>query len=74
MSEQNYKKYAESEIADSTNNFWSKDFNIKFWESDRYYHSFALSELELLAQKNMFVISENKVFEWEKNIITILKK
>lgn len=74
LSPLNYKKYAHSEIQNSTNDFGSKDFNIKFWETMRYYHSFDLSELEYLARNNNFTIVENKIFEWEKNIITILKK
>jgi SAM-dependent methyltransferase len=72
--EENLKKYWNSETLNSQNKFWSKDFTIKFWEYQRYYHSFDISELEFLARKNNFHIIENRVFDTGKNIISILKK
>lgn len=73
-SEINNEKYKDSIIDNSLNNFWSKDYMIKFWEYNRYYHCFDLKELEYLANKTWFKIIENKLFENKKNIITILKK
>lgn len=73
-SEINNEKYKDSIINNSLNNFWSKDYMIKFWEYDRYYHCFNLKELEYLANKTWFKIIENKLFENKKNLITILKK
>lgn len=70
----NNEKYKDSIIDNSLNNFWSKDYMIKFWEYNRYYHCFDLKELEYLANKTWFKIIENKLFENKKNIITILKK
>lgn len=73
-SELNKVKYLAAKIPDSENEFRSSDFNIKIWKFDRYYHSFSLRELEYLAEKSGLEIIENRVFESDKNIITILKK
>ena len=73
-SELNSKKYSESVIKKSENKFWSTDYNIVFWEYDRYYHCFDLKELEYLAQKPWFKIIENRLFDSQKNFITILEK
>lgn len=70
----NYMKYLNCAIPNSENEFCSKDFEIKIWEHDRYYHSFSLQELEHLAEDSWYVVVENKEFENKKNIITILKK
>lgn len=70
----NYMKYMNNEIPWTENEYWSKDFKIKIWDFDRYYHSFNLSELEVLSEKAWFAIEENREFENKKNIITILKK
>lgn len=70
----NDEKYKNSIIPDSKNEFWSTDYMIKFWEYDRYYHCFDLKELEYLAKKTWFKIVENKLFENNKNFITILQK
>lgn len=69
----NQEKYSENFIAWSTNMYGSKDYSIKFWEFERYYHSFSLEELEYLAKKTGFNILENRLFDTEKNIITILQ-
>jgi hypothetical protein len=72
--EKNIKKYKNSLIKNSKNEFGSQDFSIKFWEFERYYHGFSLEELEYLSQKTDFSLIENRIFEWEKNIISILQK
>lgn len=73
-SEINNEKYKNSVIKNSENQFGSTDYNIVFWENDRYYHCFDLKELEYLAKKNNFKILENKLFENKRNFITILEK
>ncbi len=55
-------------------NFWSTDYNIVFWKNNRYYHCFDLYELEYLAKNAWFKIIENRLFDTEKNFITILEK
>ncbi len=73
-SEVNDEKYGKSIIQDSKNKHWSTDYNIVFWENDRYYHCFDLKELEYLAKKFGFKIIENRLFDSQKNFITILEK
>jgi len=73
-SEVNNEKYNNAAISDSKNKYWSIDYNIVFWEHDRYYHCFDLNELEYLARKSWFKIIENRLFDGEKNFITILEK
>ena len=58
----------------STKNFNSQEFNIKLWDNDRYYHCFDLDELKYLAEKNNFKILENRLFDNNRNFITILEK
>lgn len=70
----NYMKYMNSQIPWTENEYGSKDFQIKIWEYERFYHSFALSELEYLFEKAWFAIVENREFENKKNIISVLKK
>jgi hypothetical protein len=72
-SEINNKKYKDAVIKESKNTFWSTDYNIVFWENDRYYHCFDLSELEHLAEKTKFKIIENRLFDNQRNFITILE-
>lgn len=66
------EKYQDSYVIWSENSFWSKDFNIKFWKFDRYYHCFSLQELEYLAESAGLKIEENRLFDSEKNFVTIL--
>ena len=73
-SEINNEKYNKALIKKSENKFKSTDYNIVFWENDRYYHCFDLSELEYLATKNNFKIIENRLFDSKRNFITILEK
>jgi len=70
----NRSKYAECKIKKSENSFGSSDYTIMFWESQRYYHCFSLTELEYLWEKAGLKILENRVFEGDRNIVTILKK
>lgn len=70
----NKEKYKDSMIKWSENNFWSKDFNIKIGKYTRYYHSFSLRELETLFQEWGFSIQENRLFNTEKNIISLIRK
>lgn len=73
-SEINQKKYNKDIIDNSKNNFWSTDYNIYFWEYARYYHCFSLDELENIFKQNNFQILENRLFETQKNFISIIKK
>lgn len=73
-SQLNKEKYWKSIIPNSKNSFWNFDFKIKFWEYLRYYHGFDTTELEDLFESTCFKMSENRVFENEKNIISIIKK
>ena len=70
----NYKKYTDSIVEWSENEFWSTDFNIYIWEYPRFYHCFALEELEFLFEKAWFDIVENREFSNKKNYISIIKK
>lgn len=73
-SELNKKRYSKALIENSENKFWSFDFNIQLWWHDRYYHCFSILELETLAVDCGFKIIENKLFENDRNFITILEK
>lgn len=65
FSKENSQKY--SEILP-----WTWDFQIKIWKFNRYYHGFNLEELEELFIKSDLQISENRIWEWGRNIISIL--
>lgn len=69
----NSGKYKKNIIPNSKNEFGSYDYNIKIWEFYRYYHSFSLKELEYLFKKTWFEIIENRLFDNNKNIISIIK-
>lgn len=73
-SELNKKRYSEAQILNSQNEFGSVDFNIKLAWNDRYYHCFSLEELTFLAEQAGFKIIENRLFENQRNFITILEK
>lgn len=73
-SELNKKRYSEAEIENSKNEYWSVDFNIKLAWNDRYYHCFSLDELKILSEDVWFKIIENRLFENDRNFITILEK
>jgi hypothetical protein len=70
----NKQKYKKSEIFWTENEFGSKDFNVKIGDYKRYYHSFSLFELEELFFETWFFIEENRLFENERNIISISTK
>jgi SAM-dependent methyltransferase len=70
----NQSKYSQSKIPWSENEFWGTDFQIKIGEFQRYYHSFTLDELEYFSKKAWFQMIENRLFDTEKNFITILQK
>lgn len=70
----NKEKYKTLLISWSENEFWSKDFNIKIWEHGRFYHSFTLKELDFLFKEVWFSVVENRLFDTEKNFISIIKK
>lgn len=73
-SDLNKKRYSEAQIPESENEFGSVDFNIKLAWNDRYYHCFSLEELSFLAEQAGFKIIENRLFENQRNFITILEK
>ncbi len=70
----NNEKYSKDIIIDSKNIFWSLDYKIYFWEYPRYYHWFHLSELDYLFKENWINIIENKLFENNRNFISIIQK
>ncbi|MCD5375350.1 class I SAM-dependent methyltransferase [Candidatus Gracilibacteria bacterium] len=73
-SQAHLEKYKHAKIKKTENKFGSSDFNIKFGDHDRFYHSFSISELAHLADISGFMVIENRLFDNEKNIVTILKK
>lgn len=73
-SQKNQLKYSDSKILGSENKFGSNDYNVKFSENPRYYHSFSIEELVTLFSETWYTILENRIFENDKNIISILKK
>lgn len=73
-SELNSKRYNSAIIEWSENEYGSLDYNIKIWEFDRYYHCFSLEELEYLFKEAWFKIIENKLFENNRNFISIIEK
>ena len=73
-SESNKKRYNKSIISWSENKFWSLDYNIKIWEYERYYHCFDISELSYIFEELWFDIIENRLFDNQRNIISIIKK
>lgn len=73
-SPRNITTYKNAILQWSKNQFWSHDFSVKIGKYHRWYHSFHLDELEYLAKSVDFTIIENRIFEGEKNIITILQK
>ncbi len=72
-SEINIWKYSENIIKNSQNEYWGRDYSIAFWEYQRFYHWFSLSELENIFQTVWFEIIENRLFDTGKNFISILK-
>ncbi len=79
-SELNYERYKKSVIQSplltmkGASGWVSTDYSIKIGWFERYYHCFDLQELAYLAEKNNFTIIENRLFDNERNMITILEK
>lgn len=48
------------------------DFMIKIWEYSRYYHGFSLDELNHIFKKADLSIVKNEIFEWGRNIYSVL--
>lgn len=74
-SRKNKERYQASRQENSQNQYGSTDFSIKFWEYERYYHSFSLTELEKLANDVWLLnIVENREFDTENNIVSVFQK
>jgi len=73
-SELNLQKYETSKLSGTENIYWGVDYSIKIWDNQRFYHCFHIDELDYLAKKSGFKIWENRLFKWDRNIITILEK
>ncbi len=70
----NAQKYDKYSISEHEDRFFSSNYMIPFWEYLRYYHCFSLKELEYIADEAGFHILENRLFETEKNFVTLLQK
>jgi len=73
-SDLNKEKYSKDIIENSLNEYGGLDYKIYFWEYPRYYHWFSLDELEYLFNETWFDIIENRLFDTNKNFISIIKK
>lgn len=51
---------------------WNGDFSIKIGTYSRYYHGFTLDELENLFYETWYQVVENQIFEWGRNILSIV--
>lgn len=69
----NKEKYLSSLVWDSENEFWGKDFMVKIGMFERFYHSFTLEELTYIFETTWYEIIENRLFENERNIISIIR-
>jgi SAM-dependent methyltransferase len=49
------------------------EYNIKIWEYSRYYHGFTLDELEWLFWDTGYDIIENRIFEWWRNLLSVIQ-
>jgi hypothetical protein len=63
--EKNFEKHKDSLL-------WNWNFNIKYGDYIRFYHWFTMEELEKLFKGAWFSIIENRIFEWENNILSIV--
>lgn len=54
------------------NHQWNGDFSIKIGTYSRYYHGFTLDELESLFHETWYRVVENQIFEWGRNILSIV--
>jgi hypothetical protein len=69
----NKEKYKNNKIKTSKNELWSEDYFIKIGDFQRFYHSFSLQELEYIFHQTWFEILENRLFENERNIVSIIQ-
>lgn len=60
------KKYTDSHR-------WDSDYDIKIGAYFRYYHGFTVAELTELFEETGYRVIENRIFEWGRNIISILE-
>lgn len=70
----NIQKYDKYSISEHDSWFHASDYMIPLGKYKRYYHCFSLRELEYISQEAGFKILENRLFETQKNFITILQK
>jgi 2-polyprenyl-3-methyl-5-hydroxy-6-metoxy-1,4-benzoquinol methylase len=56
------------------NHRWNGEFDIKIGKFSRYYYGFTQVELEKLCIQSGYTIIENRIFEWGRNILSILEK
>ncbi|MDD2891593.1 MAG: class I SAM-dependent methyltransferase [Candidatus Gracilibacteria bacterium] len=66
IGEKLFKKYEKSYRGNG-------DFGIKIGIHERYYHGFSVMELDELFQESGYEILENRIFEGEKNIVSLIK-
>ena len=59
------EKYRDSETSEG-------EYEIKIWSYSRYYHGFTVDELEWLFTEAGYTIVEHRIFEWGRNIYSIL--
>ena len=59
-------RYRDSEMSEG-------EYEIKIWAYSRYYHGFTLGELESLFSESRYTIVEHRIFEWGKNLYSILQ-
>lgn len=70
----NNEKYINRKIIWSENKYWWSDYNIKFWDFNRFYHCFSLEELNYLFTKAWFKVIKNYLFENNKNYVSIISR
>lgn len=58
-------RYTKSQRGDS-------DYAIKIGKHERYYHGFTMGELEELFLETGYMIRDNQIFEWGRNIVSII--
>jgi hypothetical protein len=73
-SEVNKEKFEKSRLTNTENEFWGEDYSIKIWANYRFYHAFTLEELTFLFEKNDYNILENRLFDNQRNYISIINK
>jgi SAM-dependent methyltransferase len=51
---------------------WDGDYDIQIGKYSRYYHGFTIDELAELFVDAGYVIEQNRVFEWGRNVVSII--